>query len=276
MSAIDFSYARPGGLAVTTVGVTSVGRYLATDDRGITLEELNDYSANGVTVWLIKENSSRGMLNGYGQGHADALDAQAQLNTLGYPNAAVYYTADFDIQPSQFPAGDSYLQGVASVMPVTRIGLYAGNDYLNHAADLVTYRWKTASSSFDHGQTANVPIHLVQTTDTPPIPNTDYDLIMAADHGQINGTETAGTGQTPLKPEIRMENEMILLRIPFNNDGTPNGQIALVGETTFKQISKYTADGFATTLGPIHDVTQDTWTFWNQTAAATGTNRTTN
>ena len=276
MSAIDFSYARPGGAALAAAEISSVGRYLGSDGRCIDLAELTDYLDHGINVWFIKENSSRGMLNGYGQGHADALDAQQQLITLGYPNAAVYYTADFDIQPAQFSAGDSYLQGVASVMPVTRIGLYAGNDYLNHAADLVTYRWKTASLSFDHGQVATVTVHLIQTTDTPPIPNTDYDLIMIADHGQINGTETTGSGQTPLKPEIRMDNKMMVIRIPFNNDGTPNGQIALVGETTFKQISKYTADGFASTLGPIHDVTEDTWTFWNQTAAATGTNRTTN
>lgn len=200
MSALDFSYARPGGAALTAAGVTSVGRYLGTDGRCITLPELTDYLNNGVSVWLVKENSSRGMLNGYGQGASDARDAQGQLDALGQSNAVVYFTADFDIQRFQFAAGDQYLLGVASVMPVSRIGLYAGIDYLNHTAALVTYRWKTASSSFDHGQTAAAQLHLIQTTGATPIPNTDFDIIVQADHGQVGtlGTTTAGSGGTQL------------------------------------------------------------------------------
>ena len=200
MTALDFSYARPGGATLTANGITSVGRYLGTDGRCITPGELNDYLTNEISVWFIKENSSRGMLNGYNQGYSDAQAAQQQLNVLGQPNAVVYFTADFDIQPYQFTAGDQYLTGAGNIIPVSRLGLYAGNDYLNHAARLVTYRWKTASSSFDHGQTANVPVHLIQTTNATLIPNTDYDIIVIADHGQVGalGTTTAGTTETPL------------------------------------------------------------------------------
>ena len=61
-------------------------------------------------------------------------------------------------------------------------------------------RWKTASSSFDHGQTAAAPLHLIQTTGATPIPNTDFDIIVQADHGQVGtlGTTTAGSGGTQL------------------------------------------------------------------------------
>ena len=201
MTALDFSYARPGGTALKSESVTSVGRYLGTDGRCITLAELNDYLNNEISVWFIKENSSRGMLNGYPQGAADASAAQQQLNALGQPNAVVYFTADFDIQPSQFSTGNNYLKGVATVIPVTRIGLYAGIDYLNAADTLITYRWKTASSSFDHGQTPNQPLHLVQTTDAVPIPNTDYNIIMQADHGQT-GTPPKPAYQTPQEDDM--------------------------------------------------------------------------
>jgi len=198
MTALDFSYARPGGAALNAANVVSVGRYLATDNRGITLEELNDYLNHGVSVWFIKENSSRGMLNGYPQGATDADAAQQQLNALGQPNAVVYFTADFDIQPSQFSSGNNYLKGVATVIPVTRIGLYAGNDYLNYAGELVTYRWKTASTSYDHGQITTLPVHLLQTLDAVPISDTDNDIILIPNHGQIPSTTTADNGKTPI------------------------------------------------------------------------------
>lgn len=198
MTALDFSYARPGATALTSVGVTSVGRYLATDGRGINLAELQDYLTHGVSVWFIKENAANGMLAGSVQGIRDATAAQQQLNALGQPNAAVYFTADFDIMPYQFAAADAYLTGVATVIAASRIGIYAGIDYLNHSAQLVTYRWKTAANSFDHGKTANVPVHLVQTLDSVPIPNTDYNRVLIANYGQIGGTQTAGTTGTPI------------------------------------------------------------------------------
>ena len=196
MFGLDFSYARPGGTALAAAGVGSVGRYLGTDGRCIDLAELNDYLSHGVGVWFIKENRANGMLDGYGQGAADAGAAQTQLNALGQSNAVVYFTADFNAQPSQFGLLDQYLTGVASVIPVTRIGIYAGIDYMNHAANLASYRWKTASTSFDHGQIAAVTIHLIQTIDAVPIPSTDYDIIVQADHGQVGdiGTTTPANG----------------------------------------------------------------------------------
>ena len=58
MAGLDYSWARPGGAALVAAGVTSVGRYLATDGRGITAGEFNDYVSHGVTVWFIKEATS--------------------------------------------------------------------------------------------------------------------------------------------------------------------------------------------------------------------------
>ena len=194
MFGLDYSYARPGSAALLTAGITSVGRYLGTDGRCINIAELTDYLNHGISVWFIKENAANGMLGGSVQGIRDATAAQTQLNALGQPNAVVYYTADFDAQPAQFGALDAYLQGVATVMPVSRIGIYAGIDYINHAANLASYYWKTASTSFDHGKTANMQLHLIQTLNAVPIPNTDYDIIVQANHGQ---TGTTGTAPAP-------------------------------------------------------------------------------
>ena len=233
MSGLDYSYARPGGARLNAAGVTSVGRYLGTDGRCITPAELQDYLTHNVSVWFIKENAADGMLAGSVQGVRDATAAQAQLNALGYPNAAVYFAADFNAQRYQFAALDAYLTGVASIIPLPRIGVYAGIDYLNHSAALVTYRWKTASSSFDHGQTANITVHLIQTLDPVPIPNTDYDRILQTDHGQVGGTNTAGTGgQTPLEPTWRKKNKMIVYNTGTGFYLTENGHSVEINDAT--------------------------------------------
>ena len=186
MTALDFSYARPGSAALNAAGVTTVGRYLATDGRGITPAEFDDYISHGISVWFIKENAARGMLNGYGQGVADAQWAENQMNALGVSGAPIYFTADFDVQSSQFPACDAYLNGAASVIGLARVGIYAGLHYLNHAVNLANYYWKTAANSWDHGETAAIQLHLIQTLDAVPIPGTDFNVVVQENHGQVS------------------------------------------------------------------------------------------
>ena len=198
MTALDFSYARPGSAALNAAGVTSVGRYLATDGRGITLAEFNDYTSRGISVWFIKENAARGMLNGYGQGVADAQWAENQMNALGVSGAPIYFTADFDVLSSQFPACDAYLNGAASVIGLARVGIYAGLHYLNHAVNLASYYWKTAANSWDHGETATIQLHLTQTLDAVPIPGTDYNIIGRPYHGQVTSAGVADLSGTQI------------------------------------------------------------------------------
>jgi len=234
MFGLDYSSARPGSAALLTAGVTSVGRYLGTDGRCITMPELTDYLTHGINVWFIKENAANGMLNGYGQGVSDATAAQTQLNTLNQETAVVYFTADFDAQPYQFAALDAYLHGVAAVIPVPRIGLYAGIDYLNYSANIVNYRWKTASSSFDHGQTAAVTIHIIQTLDAVPIPNTDYNVIVEANHGQTGTTATAGTGgSVPINTTTKARN-MIIYSTGTGWYLTENGHSVEINDATIR------------------------------------------
>ena len=261
MFGLDYSYARPGSAALLAAGVGSVGRYVGTDGRCINLTELNDYLTHGISVWFIKENAANGMLGGSAQGIRDATAAQTQLNALGQPNAAVYFTADFNAQPSQFGALNAYLTGVATVIPLTRIGIYAGIDYMNQAQTLATYYWKTASSSFDHGKTAAMQLHLIQTTNAVPIPNTDYNIIVQAEHGQVGtlGTVTAGTGV----PTSNTETSAI--QTALNAHGYTLTVDGILGPLTDAAIRDYqtkhglTVDGI---VGPR------TWTSLNGTPAA--------
>jgi hypothetical protein len=234
MSAADYAYARPGGAALIAAGITSVGRYLGTDSRCITPAELQDYHDHDVSVWFIKENNSQGMLKGWAQGLVDATNSQNALNALGQPNAAVYFAVDFDVQANQFQYLDTYLRSVATIIPVSRIGIYAGIAYLNHAETLASFYWKTASSSFDHGQTANMPLHLIQTTDGTPIANTDYDEIIQSYYGQTATTTTAADGGTVIIPTVRRNNKMIIYNTGTGFYLTENGHSVEIVDATIK------------------------------------------
>lgn len=184
----DYSYARPGGAALAAAGVVAVGRYLIGDARGITAAEYQDLVAHGIKVWVCYENSATGMLNGYAQGVADAQAAQAHLVAAGLPpDTLIFATADFDVPSAQFPACDAYLQGFASVLGVNRTGIYGGTFYLNHVhtAGLARGFWECGSTSFAHGQAVQYPLHLQQTTKTPPVAGTDHNYIF--DHSVFAG-----------------------------------------------------------------------------------------
>jgi hypothetical protein len=215
----DYSWARPGGAALAAAGVKAVGRYLANDGRGITAPEYQDLTAHGIGVWLCREGGSSGMLNGFARGVADAQVAIQQIAAAGLPvDSIVYATADFDVSSAQFPACDAYLQGFTSVLgTVARQGIYGGLHYLNHAhaAGLAVGFWQAGATSWNHGESPQMPINFEQTTNTPPVAGTDHNFI-------YNFTTTAGGNATPLpKPE----------GFDMPQNWNINGTIATVGES---------------------------------------------
>jgi len=190
MGAGDYSYARPGGAVLKAAGITAVGRYLATDDRGLTKTEYADLTANGIAVWLIYEGNAQGMLNGRAQGISDAQFAQSQITALGLPSdSPVYVAADFDCYTAaQMAACDAYLQGWETIIPLSRTGLYGGLYYLKHVHDagLASGFWECASTSFRHGVTPDeMPVQIRQTLANPGVPNLDADTILATEYGAI-------------------------------------------------------------------------------------------
>lgn len=184
---LDYSDARPGGAALKAAGVAAVGRYLASDSRGITAAEYADLKANGIGVWLVFESQtsdlSVSMLNGFAKGVADAQRALAQIAAQGIPdNLPVSWAADFDIAPGsdRVAPAEAYVDGWNTVIPAGRRMGYGGLWFINyiHSRGKVDFLWECASHSFRHGvDPATVPLALQQTTDNPPIAGTDYNLI---------------------------------------------------------------------------------------------------
>lgn len=187
MLGADYSTARPGGAVLAAAGVTGVGRYLGTDSRCLTAPEYQDLTSHGVGVWTVVEEQNStltvSMLQGYAKGVQDALLAEAQIAAVGLPaNTMVHWAADFDIAPgsTRIAAADAYVDGFNTIIPQGRRGGYGGLWYLKHVHDLgkVDHLWECASTGFRHGvDPSQVPIGIQQTTQTPPVPGTDHNII---------------------------------------------------------------------------------------------------
>lgn len=192
MVAIDYSTARPTIQVLTNAGITDVGRYLADEGDGREIEqgEYQAYIAAGIRVWFVREGAATGMRGGYAKGVSDANVAINNLNRIGAPaDTLVYAAADWDVQESEFAVCDAYMNGFASILGLSRVGIYAGMYYINHvrANGLASAYWHAAATDWDHGETGDADI--TQTTGTSPIPDTDLDII----HNQ---TPTLADGDT--------------------------------------------------------------------------------
>jgi hypothetical protein len=188
----DYSYARPGGAALVRAGVKGVGRYLATDGRGLTASEYQDLKSHGLLVWVVREGAASGMLGGFAQGVIDARIAAQQIAAVGLPADTVVHTAaDWNVQSSQFAACDAYHDGFASVLGgYDRVGAYGGLHWLNHVHSVgkaVSF-WQAGATSWNHGEAAQMPIQFEQTTATPPLPGTDHNYIHDAGMAFLNAT----------------------------------------------------------------------------------------
>lgn len=246
VTACDYSDARPGGKALADAGVQYVGRYLAPegDSRAIELPEYTDLIAHNLKLWFVREGAATGMDNGYTQGVNDATVADANLARIGVRGALVYAAADWDVTEAEFPQVDAYMRGFAVTLGGTnRVGIYGGMFYLNHARDnkLATKFWKSAASSWDHGETGAVDI--VQTLLAPPVPDSDHDYYYVSN----DPTE-----------EENMKNFMIYIK---NSNGTMQWAQIPTDLSKFVPIwHQDTANVIATSItGPAIEVYAEEW-----------------
>lgn len=211
----DYSWGRPPVASLKAAGVSAVGRYLATDGRGITAAEYQDLRNQGLGVWVVIEHQSTDLstsiLQGRAKGIADAQEALSQVKAVGLPpGIPIFWAADFDIGPgsSRVAQADAYVDGFNTVIPRGRRGGYGGLWYLKHVHDAgkVDALWECASTSFRHGvDPGSVPLHLQQTTKTPPVPGTDHNYIFSM---------PAGGGATPISNGDGELIDVFLRKIP--------------------------------------------------------------
>jgi hypothetical protein len=225
---LDYSGGRPSGAAVARAGYGFVARYLANGLSGrvnLSAGEVSDMHANGVAVAVVWERKQLGQPDRVTQGRpagvADAQAAAAQANDVGLPDNPIYFCVDFDIPDYDHAATSpraklgpiaDYFDGVASVLPHSRIGVYGGYWAVSRVLDagLAAWAWQTAAWS---GGQEDPRIHLFQRVGTVTVGGVDCDVNEARQDqfGQQGDTMT---------PED-------LLDLPINRQGSETGATSL-------------------------------------------------
>jgi len=228
MLGLDYSGGRPSGAAVARAGYGFVVRYLANGLSGrvdLSAGEVSDMRANGVAVALIWERKIIGQpdraTEGHGAGVADAQAAVAQADAVGLPDNPIYFCVDFDIpdyspgnadaRAKLGPVGD-YFEGVLSVLPRDRVGVYGGFFAVSRALDAGLAQWAWQTAAWSGGQ-EDPRLHLFQRVGTVTVDGVDCDVNEARkdDFGQQGDTMT---------PEE-------LLDLPINRQGSETGVTSL-------------------------------------------------
>lgn len=205
MLGLDYAGDRPGGAAIAAAGYGFVVRYLTTGGPGLpgkllTLPEYADLQSHGVAIAVNWETSADRMKTGHGAGVSDAQAADVVVRALGHPSdRPIYFSADFDATPADQAEIDDYLRGVASVIGLSRAGVYGGYYVVKRCLDNHTATWAWQTMAWSGGQ-VDPRAHLVQRIGYVTVGGVQCDVneAMQADFGQHLGS--APTPTPPFTP----------------------------------------------------------------------------
>lgn len=166
MEGLDYSFTRPDLAEVVEAGYRFVVRYLCTypacAGKVLTADELADIRGHGLDLAVVWEYDTHDALEGFPAGWRHGSMALSQARSLGLPDTmAIYFAVDFDATPEQLVTVADYFRGIASVVPIGRVGVYGGIRTIRtlHAAGVVTWLWQTYAWS--NGQVYG-PTHVYQ------------------------------------------------------------------------------------------------------------------
>jgi len=195
ISGCDYSFARPTPSSLTSMGYQFAARYLSGDPgsgKDITAAEATSLKGGGLDVVLVWESTGTDATNGYNQGVSDATAAASEATTVGEPGARpIYFAIDFEATSSDSASINAYFQGVASVIGLSRTGVYGGYYIVNELfnAGLITFGWQTYAWS---GGSWDSRAQLRQTQNGVDNDELDADEGMVADFGQWGPNAPAG------------------------------------------------------------------------------------
>lgn len=149
---VDYSWGRPSMSGLRAAGVTFACRYLSYDTSGKNLSrsEANALQGAGIGIVTNWEWGAADALGGASVGHRHATDAANMLSSVGAPsNAVIYFSVDFDVQPTDLHAVAAYADACVGVLGSNRVGIYGGY-YLCQALNArgtCRYYWQTSAWS---------------------------------------------------------------------------------------------------------------------------------
>lgn len=198
---VDYSDGRPSMSSLQSAGSNFVVRYVdyIGNPKDITLSEAQSLLGAGQQIILVFESTQDEMLNGYNAGVADAQEAANEAVKAGAPsNFCCYFAADDDFTTSQqFADINAYLHGAASVLGVSRVGVYGGyytiQAVFTNSTVYASKAWQTVAWS---NGLVYPGISLYQYANTILDDTSDVDMGIGGDVGQWTpaGLSATSTG----------------------------------------------------------------------------------
>jgi hypothetical protein len=150
---VDYSFARPSPSGIRASGYTFVARYLSHEPaKNLSASEAHALEAAGLTIVCNWEDGATNALSGYGQGVSDATAAKAQALAVGQPSTRpIYFSVDFDASSGQIGTIEAYFEGVASVIGLSRTGVYGGHYVVSSLFNSGKVKWGWQTYAWSYG-----------------------------------------------------------------------------------------------------------------------------
>lgn len=187
---VDYAWSHPSPAALKSRGIQFACRYGGAgidDSKMISAGEAARLTSAGIAIVANVEGSAGGF-RGYSAGQSFARRGRAWFRNLGMPdNRPIYYSADWDVQPGDWPDLKAALDGAANVDGRNNVGLYGGRYAIQKAMSTGSAKWfwQTYGWSGSPIQWVN-GVHIQQYRNGVTIDGADCDLdrAMVADFGQ--------------------------------------------------------------------------------------------
>jgi hypothetical protein len=152
---LDYSAAKITGSTIKNAGYTGVIRYIDSPGRlkakHTNLDEYRSHLAAGLKVLLVMQTTTTASSGGFSVGQDHGHRALAGADHLGY-KGPIFFTNDRPALPDP-GAWRSYLDGVASVLGIGRVGAYGFRNAMDVAVGHASYFWQAGRRSDVAGHT---------------------------------------------------------------------------------------------------------------------------
>jgi Domain of unknown function (DUF1906) len=186
----DYSFDKPTPAELKAAGMKFVVRYVGTPSSGknLTLAEATALQNAGLDIVSNYEAGQAGwMQGGYSVGKDAARAAHDNAVYLGMPaDRPIYFSCDFNATYDQYKNGvKPCLQGAASVLGKSRVGIYGGIEQVDWAYSDGVAVWVWQTYAWSYGQwSKHARIQQYKNGQTLGSGTVDYDRALVADFGQ--------------------------------------------------------------------------------------------
>ncbi|NUR30515.1 MAG: DUF1906 domain-containing protein [Catenulispora sp.] len=191
---VDYAFPPfPSPSALVAAGKHFACRYggPGSDSKQLHASERDALFGAGLGIVANAEGAADGLLGGYSAGVSWARSALDHFGALGLPaSRPIYLSADFDMTSGQWSTVANGLRGAASVLGLSRVGVYGGYNAMVWARRDGVARWFWQTYAWSGGRWA-AGNHIEQYKIGATIGGADCDLnrAMVPDFGQWTGDD---------------------------------------------------------------------------------------